>query len=154
MKVTTHWKSLFSFILFLTILTTACKKGKPVAIPTPELIGNWTEDVHPGVSSIMPRGLLLSKDSIHFVSWDQAAQQVTYVQGTYSTQGNKLITNFKEIVIRKNNDKIISRTAVSGSYFENATYLLNGNKLTLNYTSYPADAPTPATMTFNRMLPD
>lgn len=154
MKTTTHWKSLFSFILLLTLLTTACKKDKPVTVPTPELIGSWTEDVHPGVSSIMPRGLLLSKDSIHFVVWDQAAQQVTYVQGTYSTQGDKLIANFKEKVVRKNNNQIISRTPVSGGYFDNATYLLNGNKLTLNYTSYPADAPTPATMIFNRMLID
>ncbi|PTS98521.1 hypothetical protein DBR11_14690 [Pedobacter sp. HMWF019] len=154
MKVTAHWKSLLSFLLLLTIVTSACKKNKSVVVPNPELIGNWTEDIHPGVSSIMPRELILSKDSIRFVSWDQATQQVTYVQGTYRTEGNKLITNFKEIVIRKNNDKIISRTPVSGGYFDNATYLLNGNKLTLNYTSYPADAPTPATMTFNRMIFD
>ncbi|HWW39500.1 hypothetical protein, partial [Pedobacter sp.] len=97
MKVTSHWKGLLSFLLLLTIVTSACKKNKSVAVPTPELIGSWTEDVHPGVSSVMPRGLMLSKDSIHFVSWDQAAQQVTYVQGTYSTEGNKLIANFKEI---------------------------------------------------------
>lgn len=154
MKVTAHWKGLLSFLLLLTIVTSACKKNKSVVVPTPELIGNWTEDVHPGVSSIMPRSLMLSKDSVHFVSWDQAAQQVTYVQGTYRTEGNKLIANFKEIVIRKNNNQIISRTPVSGGYFDNATYLLNGNKLTLNYTSYPADAPTAATMTFNRVQPD
>jgi hypothetical protein len=154
MKVTAHWKGLLSFLLLLTIVTSACKKNKSVVVPTPGLIGSWTEDVHPGVSSIMPRSLMLSKDSVHFVIWDQAAQQVTYVQGTYSTQGNKLVTNFKEIVVRKNNNKIISRAPVSGGYFDNATYLLNGNKLTLNYTSYPADGPVPATMTFNRMLPD
>lgn len=150
MKVTMHWKGLSGFLLLITIVMIACKKDKTAVVSPPVLFGSWTENV-PSTSGISPRGLMFSKDSIYFIISDHASQQVTYVQGTYSTQGDKLSANFKEIVVRQDNDRIISKTPVSGSYFENATYLLEKYKLTINYTAYPADGPAPATMTFNRV---
>ncbi|RAJ34212.1 hypothetical protein [Pedobacter cryoconitis] len=151
MKATPIWKCL---LLFLLIVVIACKKDKLAVVSPPELVGSWSEDVSANEAGKSSRGLMFSKDSIYFTTSDHASRQVTYIQGTYSTQENKLIANFKEIVVRQNNDWVISRTPVTSTYLENATYVMDRYKLTLNYSGSTSDGPKPAVIIFNRFQPD
>ena len=154
MKIITHSKTLLGSLLLLTIVTSACKKDKPAVITTPQLDGSWTEDVPFNATAKVPRQLMFLRDSIHYVIWDQISHQVTYIQGTYRTEGDKLIPNFKEIVVRQDNDLVISRTDVKDSYFQDATYVVGERKLTIRFTGNPSSGTAPTTMVFNRWFPD
>lgn len=154
MKILTPWKGLLSSLLLLMIILSACKKNKPVVVSPPELLGNWTEDMPFDDSSRLPRNLLFLKEKIVFMTSNQVSRQVTSVEGIYRTEGNKLITNFTEIVVSQNNGGIISRTTVNGNYFQNATYVMSERKLTINFTGNPSNGTMPSTMNFNRVFPD
>ena len=154
MKVVTRVNGLFSFLFVLTIVVSGCKKDEPTAGAPAELSGSWNEDVPYNPALKSSRGLMFSRDSIYFATWDHTSHQVTYVNGTYVKQGNKLITDFKEIVVRQNNDWVISRSPVSVNYFDNATFKLDGSKLIIDYTGYPSSSSLPATITFSRVLLD
>lgn len=153
MKITTQRKGLVTILLLLVIVAGACKKDKPGAVFPIELTGYWLENVRFDGSVISYKEIHFWGDSVKFTSVDVASYQFTSARGTYSTQGDKLITNFKEVTVHRGG-KMISRGPVSGSYLENATYTLNAINLTLNYTTYPADAPMNTTIVFNRFQGD
>lgn len=141
-------------LLIILLLAVACKKENAQQSANSGLVGTWTEQSGPAG---MNRSLMFGRDSIYFVIWDSstpATSQVTYINGTYSTDGHQLSTHFKETVIRQNNNQVIYRAPFIGTLFDNATYELSGNRLVLHYTSYPADAPVATTMVLNRQLPD
>ncbi|MGF1925208.1 MAG: hypothetical protein ACQUHE_13610 [Bacteroidia bacterium] len=154
MKSVKHFNWLFSFLLVLILLTNACKKDEPTGRASTELYGTWSEDLPFSPAPKVSRGLMFSRDSIYFIMWDHTSRQVTYVNGTYLKQGNNLITDFKEVVVRQNNDFVISRSPASGKYFDKATFKLDGYKLIINYTGYPSSTSLPSTITFNRFQAD
>ncbi|QKJ30754.1 hypothetical protein HQ865_13660 [Mucilaginibacter mali] len=145
---------LLGTFLSILLLAGACKKDNAQLGVNSGLTGSWSE---PPISTTMTRGLDFYKDSIFYVVrdyTDPANVLTTRINGTYSTDGHQLSTSFKEIVIRQKNNQVIYRTPFTGTLFDNATYQLDGNRLILHYTSYPADAPVATSMTLNRQLPD
>jgi len=153
MKITTQRKVWSGILLLLVIVAGACKKDKEkVVIPT--LLGAWMEVVRFDGPLIRYRTMGLLNDSLitfttHNVS--NGSYVLTTVTSIYHTDGQKLITNFKEMVVSEfGTGKIISKGPVSGKYLDNATYVLDATSLTINYTDYISDGPVPAVIVFNR----
>ncbi|MES2830064.1 MAG: hypothetical protein V4687_18040 [Bacteroidota bacterium] len=140
-----------SFILCLTLLY-ACKKNKE-DIPT--LYGSWVQDLPYSTDPLSKPslGFLIGRDSIQFYV-RFVTNEITYVKGTYRTDGNKFITNFKVVELRDANGQFVSIRPADGTYFKDATYLVTKNKFTLTYDGNPPGVPGLTTMSFLRQLPD
>ena len=76
-------------------------------------------------------------------------------EGTYSTDGDRLIlspqrlTSWDRFYGASSPERVDEPYPYSG-YFDDARYEVSGSTLTLRYTTYPADAPIPASMDLKR----
>jgi hypothetical protein len=144
--------TLLSSALLCVMLASACKKDKNE--PAKKLYGQWEET---GLSNVGSRSLSITKDSIYLNIWISSGgvlSETVRISGAYQLKGDSLITSAKERVESKSNGQVISRKPVTGKMYEKATYKVEDNKLTINYTTYPADAPVATTANFRRLLPD
>ncbi len=130
-------------------MTIACKKG--TLSGPPSLNGSWTE-VASDLTTNSDRSLFIDNDKITYHIWDGVEKKITYIKGTFRTEGDKFITNFTEIEVRQQNDQLISKTPVNTSYFNNATYVLTKSKLTLTTTGSPSNITGPSTIVFVKIL--
>lgn len=133
----------------LSLTLFSCKKDKN---PSSTILGEWYEKLPASTE----RHIHFYGDSVKFLIIDYSKPAVTpttELKGTFIVKGDHLNINITETVSRENN-KVISRAPFTGKIYENATFTVNDDKLTLNYTSYPADAPVASTTIFKRILPD
>ncbi|MBC7788339.1 MAG: hypothetical protein H7Z74_00220 [Anaerolineae bacterium] len=82
-------------------------------------------------------------------------QQSSYqrTDGTYRVEGDRLIFHATRLIVwdRFHGGKPqIFDPYPYGTLFDDARYEVRGQDLTLYYTTYPADAPEPTTMTYAR----
>jgi len=133
-----------SFLLLLSLSLASCKKDKSSPSDS-QLIGEWQEMGLDGIN----RSLKFKDDQTFHFSIDDKSGDRTVISGTYRTEGNSLEVLAQEMELHQPNQSPI-RQSYQNQLYENATFEISKNVLTLNYTSYPADAPFPTTAKFQR----
>src|SRR5262245_31377280 len=125
-------------------LLAAC--SEPAAIGPTALIGTWiTEPLDPD-----PKEKLTLKAQ-------EFSSEVPYTrtEGAYRLEGwNRIVFEPKRLISWERSYESTSVRITEpypyGSMFDDASYYLNGERLTLHYTTYPADAPVETTRTYVR----
>ncbi len=134
-------------VAILFTLTLACKKDNP-SNHNAQLVGSWTESP---IEAQYSRTLYFDADgsfTLHSNSFGSSPSGTT-LNGTYSVNGNQLTINVTEEISRSVGFPP-TNTKINYSLLDKATFSVAGNKLTLNYVSYPADAPVATTMVLIR----
>ena len=135
--------TLFATLMVLLLGFTSCKKDKA----DHELWGEWREKELTGLS----RRINFNANNSFFmaVTTESAPNISTALIGTYTLQGDVLkVTITEKLVyeVGKPDQKSPDQTKL----FENATFSIKDNVLTLNYTTYPADAPVATVAKYER----
>lgn len=143
--------------LVMVVSFSACKKSGSTS---KSIYGQWNEPANPGGYG---RGLYFGGDGTFIASFTSYPQpspaggtttlSVTALKGTYIIKGDSLLTTVNTMTVAEGNGSPVI-TPSSQKLFAFATIKINNNTLLINYTSYPADAPVPTQITFNRLLPD
>lgn len=116
----------------------ACKKNSENGIQH-ELVGKWNQI---DLGGHQTRIGFTKKLGFEFVaSPNDQPNAGTVLLGSYAVDGNKLL-----IKVDKKD------TSPNEQLYENATYSIKNDTLTLNYTSYPADVPVPSVAKFKKLL--
>lgn len=124
----------------------ACKKDHNEKTDT-KLTGSWMELELSGVT----RRITFNSDKSFNLLIGYPVAGGSMVKGSYVTKGANLKIQVEEIV----EDLPGQPTKVSGAssvLYDKATYIIKGDTLILNYTSYPADAPEATTAKFKRAI--
>ena len=151
MNISAHCKMLLGFMLLFTLVVSACKKDTPTKVLN-NLSGYWYVAMPDESSDEKYSTLTFSSDSIYFSTWDHKSDLMTIAKGTFRATGVTLITNFKEVELRKINYSFISKSPVADTYFKNATYQKTEEKLIINYSGSPSKGNKYATMILKRMI--
>ncbi|MCD0488557.1 hypothetical protein LPB86_09965 [Pedobacter sp. MC2016-14] len=137
---------LFLFIILLTGLL-SCKKDK-VEKPSHPLSGEWQLTDTEGYFT---RVIFGEGNNFSYVISSKDWSMTTAVLGSFTTDENKLtITVNKRLVQEKGKETILVTSDTP--FFDQATFSIEDKTLTLNYTTYPADAPVPTTLKLTRAL--
>lgn len=134
-------------LAILFSLSLACKKDNP-SYQKAKLVGSWTESP---IQAQYNRTFYFAEDgsfTLHS-NYFGSSPSGTTLNGTYSINGNQLSINVTE-EISNSKDFPPTHTKINYSLLDKATFSVAGNKLTLNYISYPADAPVETTMVLIR----
>ncbi|RFZ81133.1 hypothetical protein DYU05_20450 [Mucilaginibacter terrenus] len=148
-------------VLCICLLAASCKKenSNPVKSSATTLEGTWLKiDESPGSTITNLQFYGGNQFQMIFVQLDASQQSNTpkyqlNLRGTYRIDGNKLaITISQKIETNGTNTPVV--TPSSEKVFENATYNVSDHTLTLNYTTYPADAPVATQAKFRLFMLD
>lgn len=131
-----------SFLLLILSTLSSCKKDEA---SSPALIGEWKEMELGDVT----RTLTFKKDQSFEFSVKYKDDIHTVVTGTYETKGNTLEVLALQIQTYQS-DQTLVKESTSLQLYEDATFSISKDVLTLQYTTYPADAPMPTTAKFQR----
>ena len=140
-------KPLFTIygLLVMVACFTACKKDRPTG-PGNLLAGDWRE-----ISATEPYVSLKFSHNAFWLSTIVAGTTTRY-SGAYLTNGNNLKLNAAEVSVQEPG-KPVHTSVIKDEVFPGATFMINGDTLTLNYQSYSAVRPKVAnTIQFKRML--
>jgi len=135
-----------ALLFMLTVLLVSCKKKDDVET-TDELIGSWDENPRQSINrrlNFLPGG----KFSLEVLGTDGYAQLT--VDGKYEIQAGNLNIDISSTLERQPSGKLVI-TKTNYRLFEKATYNVKNLVLTIDYTSYPADAPIPTQVKFNKI---
>jgi hypothetical protein len=151
-----------SFVLYLAVVAgiTSCT---PSTDSETSLIGNWSvrESLGPGyyTTQLTFAGDGTFTDAVrNFGSYPGQSKDdlssYTIMSGTYKVEGDQLQTNITHIAVwdrfyGANSPETVQ--TVNTTVFDQTHFRIVGPMLTLDYVSYPADAPVPTTMTFVRV---
>ena len=151
-----------SFVLYLAVVagTTSCTSSTSSEA---SLIGNWavSESVSPGhyTTQLTFAGDGTFTDAVRiFGSYPgQSSNDLSsysIMSGTYKVEGDQLQTNITHTVVwdrfyGANSPETVQ--TVNTTVFDQTHFRIVGPMLTLDYVSYPADAPVPTTKTFIRV---
>lgn len=137
--------------MLLSFVLISCKKDKtPLGSPD-VLTGGW-EEVPQSAYSRRLSFSLGGKFSMQMR--DQSNQYwISEVIGKYSISGDKLMVNISSSLEKSSTGKIIRNTPTNYVLFENGKFNIDNRVLTVNYTTYPADAPVPTVAKFNQLIP-
>lgn len=133
-----------SFLLLLLSTSTSCKKDE--ASPS-GLIGEWKEMELGDLN----RTLTFRKDQTFQFSVNFKDGNVTIITGTYGTNGESLKVTAEEIQEHQSGQAPLKESTRLQLY-ENATFNISKDTLTLQYTTYPADGPVHTTARFQRQI--
>jgi len=131
-------------LLSLSLCFTSCKKGNE-ADPENPLVGTWTELDLTAAS----RSISFTKDKVFNLSIGYSNGGGTLISGTYNLEGDRLKTKSLEMREQQPGMNVV-KSAANGEIYENATFSISGDILTLKYTTYPADAPVSTTARFKK----
>jgi hypothetical protein len=137
------------------LITGACKKDKKPPIPEPAktLFGSWSVTVPDANFS---RSLNFGGNGTFNTTltyYDKGQISYTSYTGTYLTKGDSLKVTITEMTQQDPNKPLV-KTPSNVKLYDNSTFKLDGNLLTLKYITYPADAPVITEAKFHRQLPD
>jgi hypothetical protein len=151
-----------SFVLYLAVVTgiTSCTNSTS---PEASLVGNWavSESTSPGyyTTQLTFAGDGTFTDAVRmFGSYPGQSKNdlssYTIMSGTYKVDGDQLQTNITHTVVwdrfyGANSPETVQ--TVNPTVFDQTHFRILGPMLTLNYVSYPADAPVPTTKTLIRV---
>lgn len=143
-------KSIKNILLLAVILVTSllsCKKDKAEK-PSHPLSGEWHLTDTEGYFT---RIIFGEGNNFSYVVSSKDWSMTTAVLGSFSTDRNGLkVTVLKRLVQEKDKETILVTSDTP--FFDQATFSIENNILTLNYTTYPADAPVPITLKFTKAL--
>jgi len=139
----------FGLLLVLSVVFVSCKKTV-YSIQSDVLAGDWMETPQASITR-----------TLHFETDGKFSTDIRSVDGSvavilngkYSIKGDSLKVNILERISKDDSGQIVKTTGNS-DYFEKATFSVQNSKLTINYISYPADAPVRTKSTYNRILTD
>jgi hypothetical protein len=131
-------------LLLLSVLFLSCKKEKDGDV----LIGVWKLTQNQGYESRLEFGPG-QKFSMILTYADSPNHSVTQ-NGKFYIKGDSLFVNISEMLEKLNTQKVV-KTSVNYTLFDNAIFNVRGSKLTLNYISYPADAPVSTQMIYSQV---
>ena len=151
-----------SFVLYLAVVAgiTSCANSTS---PEVSLIGNWAvnESLSPGhyTTQLTFAGDGTFTDAVRmFGSYpgqsNNDLSSYSIMSGTYKVNGDQLQTNITRIAVwdrfyGANSPETVH--TVNTTVFDQTHFRIVGPMLTLDYVSYPADAPVPTTKTFIRV---
>jgi hypothetical protein len=130
-------------LAMLFALMLACKKDNP-SNSNAKLVGSWTETP---LEAQFGRTFYFGEDgsfTLHS-TYVGSAPAASTLNGNYRIDGNKLVITIMEEIGRQQGFPPV-HTQVNYPYLDKLTFTVAGNKLTLNYISYPADAPVATKM--------
>lgn len=133
-----------SLLLSVSLCLISCKKDNE-ADPENPLVGTWVELDLTAAS----RSINFSKDKVFTLSVGYHNGSSTVISGTYSLEADRLKTKSLEIRDQQAGMNVV-KSEPNGEIYENATFSISGNTLTLKYTTYPADAPVSTTAKFKK----
>lgn len=131
-------------LLSISLCFTSCKKDNP-GDPENPLVGTWSELDLTAAS----RSINFTKDKTFNLSVGYSNGGGTLISGTYSLEGNRLKTKSLEMREQQPGSSVV-KSVPNGEIYENATFSISGDTLTLKYTTYPADAPVSTTARFKK----
>lgn len=136
----------FIFIALLAISLGSCKKDRKEK-PDASLIGPWTELQLNGVT----RRITFAGDGSFSLLVGHDGGGGSMLKGSFLTKGDSLKVVVREILedVPGQPSKV---SAPTSPLFEKATYSIKGDTLTLNYITYPADAPETTTAKFKKTI--
>lgn len=138
-------------LMLLSFVTISCKKDKTSAGSPDVLTGGWEEVPQKAYSRRLSFSLG-GKFSMQIR--DQSNQYwSSEVIGQYSISGDRLIVNISSNLEKSSTGKIITNTPINYVLFENGKFNIDNHVLSVNYTTYPADAPIPTVAKFNQLIP-
>jgi len=146
-------KSHLSLVVLAVVLVSAsaCKKDKTQPVQKPALQGDWKEL---SLSAGMERIISFRSDksfSMVVVNLVTPSVMMNTYTGTYTVTNGNVKVNITEEKVTQ--DKVVVSTkAVNLTLYDNGTYTVENNVLTLKYTTYPADAPVNTEAKFKRLL--
>jgi hypothetical protein len=151
-----------SFILYLAVIAgiTSCTSSTS---PEASLIGNWSvsESLSPGhyTTQLTFAGDGTFTDAVRiFGSYggqsNNDLSSYSIMSGTYKVEGDQLQINITHTVVwdrfyGANSPETVQ--TVNITVFDQTHFRIVGPMLTLDYVSYPADAPVPTTKSFIRV---
>jgi len=138
----------FGLLLTLSVVFLSCKKT--IYIQSDGLTGAWIET---------PQGSITR--TLHFEDDGKFSTDIRSIDGSvavtlngkYLIKGDSLKVNILERITKDDSGQIVKTTGNS-DYFEKATFSVENSKLTINYISYPADAPVSTQSRYKRVLED
>ena len=137
------------FILLLLSITTlaSCnKKNEAVPQQQSEIVGSWQETM----ALIRVLEFKANGDFSLFVR--TSGESGITIFGTYTIKGDSLkihATRKEKIVTGK---PVIASLISSDLFYEKCTFKVKDGMLSLQYTTYPADAPVATQATFTRII--
>jgi hypothetical protein len=146
-----------SCLLLVAVFSIGISSCKKSGVAPESLVGSWNEPANPGgtVRNITFKSGGKFEASFAYYSPQSTSPRYTLFDGTYSVNGNKLVVIISSMIeMSSGGNGTPAVTQVSQHMFGNATFKINNNTLTINYTTYPADAPTATEANFTRALTD
>lgn len=139
--------NVLGLLFLLSVVFISCKK-KVEYITTDELTGAWQESP----IQVYTRRLRFETDgkfSAELLGQGGITQNM--LNGTYKIKGDSLIVNIRERLDRNDSGQIV-KVATNYILFEKGTFNVNDLQLTINYITYPADAPARTQAKYNRIV--
>ena len=135
----------------LAVLSSCKKQDSEPVVENNSITGMWTESQ----TNLLYRNFLFAGDG-NFkqylaIKTNNVIQAIT-ISGTYTVSGNKIGVKVTEQITKNGNDAEV-KTALNTTLFDLGTFTIKNNVMVINYTTYPADAPVPTTITLRRDLP-
>jgi hypothetical protein len=149
------------------LAATACASDEPTAGASSGLVGRWTSERFPS----LPQGtydyrLTFGGDGRFEWTWSsygiyegQSASQLsayTVTTGSYRAEGGELTLlteqtrTWDRFYGADSKEDVRRFSPPAGTLYDRAQYRVEGGVLTLDYLSYPLDAPVPTQATFRR----
>ena len=124
---------------------------EPIPVDQAPLIGSWAEDGN----TIAPRYLTFGQGKLFAFIITHADGSWTSIGGSYATDGNRIeLTPTLRYDFPVGGPMVTTNPYADARFFDEATFAVTPAALSLNYLSYPADAPVPTVMTFHRDVED
>ncbi|MCX2585645.1 hypothetical protein [Pedobacter sp. MR22-3] len=143
-------RSISGLLLLLSLVIVSCKKDKIPAVPKDVLTGAWEETPQKAYSR---RLLFATGGQFSMQIRDQNNQYWQMeVIGKYTISGDRLIVNTASNLEKSATGKIITNTPVNYILFDSGKFSIDQHKLTIHYTTYPADAPVATMAVFNQLI--
>ena len=137
------------FLLTLSIL--ACKKEEVVTPPENILVGAWNENS----GSSFERRIIFANEGIFEMEFRDSAKNYwdAAVLGKYSISDDNVYVNITSEVDKSRDGKILKSMPLKYKMFDNGTFFILNDVLTINCTTYPADSPIATTFKYYRIRP-
>ncbi|MBD1364580.1 hypothetical protein IDJ77_12240 [Mucilaginibacter sp. ZT4R22] len=138
---------------FVSVGISSCKKSEEAK---PSIIGGWFQQSVDGtaVRSVSFRqGGEFQATFGTYNNTTPGLSTYTIYSGTYTVKGDSLLTNISTVSVQENGGTpVVSPT--TQKLYEHATFSVTTETLTINYDTYPADAPVRTQAVFGHAMLD
>lgn len=125
----------------------SCSKDKTEKDPVKEIEGTWMES---SIHASLINYLEFHSDGTFSSTYKNSNESATVISGTYSVKGDSL-----KVHVAKQTTKVNGQSDAfaldDNDVYDKCTFKIKDNVLSLNYISYPADAPVKTNAVFIRV---